>query len=334
MRSKLRARVRKVWGVGLGAGLLGALVLAFRYALRPSSKPQLPEAISPAIFATRIFYTRRGQLVYHESGQGDPLLFVHGIYVGASSYEWSKVYPHFAATHQVLALDLMGFGESERRNANLSAADQIQILYEFLRAKCGDEPATIVASGQSTGFAAAVAVQHPELVCRLILMMPTRALHSGSGRMRRMHVLFAKMPLANRMLYYRYLSSRVRVRSWLRNFSFADPDKVSDETVEVLSNCARRSGAEKAIFQWMSRQFDVEFEKQLAEVTQPVTLVWGNKAKYPPLEQAYGLRLALRQCNVIVLEDTGSLGSLELPEQVTGALAGELDPTIRIYKAG
>ena len=69
-------------------------------------------------------------------------------------------------------------------------------------------------------------------------------------------------------------------------------------------------------------------------MTQPVTLVWGNKAKYPPLEQAYGLRLALRQCNVIVLEDTGSLGSLELPEQVTGALAGELDPTIRIYKAG
>ena len=42
MRSKLQARVRKVWGVGLGAGLLGALVLAFRYALRPSSKPQLP----------------------------------------------------------------------------------------------------------------------------------------------------------------------------------------------------------------------------------------------------------------------------------------------------
>lgn len=334
MRSKLQARVRKVWGVGLGAGLLGALVLAFRYALRPSSKPRLPDAISPAIFATRIFYTRRGQLVYHESGQGDPLLFVHGIYVGASSYEWSKVYPHFAATHQVLAVDLMGFGESERPDANLSAADQIQILYEFLRAKCGGERATLVASGQSAGFATALAVQHPELVRRLILMMPTGALESGSGQMRRRHVLFAKMPLVNRMFYFRYLSSRVQVRSWLRSFGFADPHKVSDETVEVLSKCARQFGAERAIFQWVSRRFDLEFERQLADVTQPVTLVWGNRAKYPPLERANELRLAAKQCNLVVLEDTGSLGPLESPEQVTGALASELDPTIRIYGAG
>jgi pimeloyl-ACP methyl ester carboxylesterase len=334
MWSKLLARDRKIWGVGLGAGLLGAVVLAFRYALRPSSKPRLPDAISPAIFATRIFYTRQGRLVYHESGQGDPLLFLHGIYIGAFSYEWSKVYPHFAATHQVLALDLMGFGESERTDANLSAADQIQILSEFLRAKCGGEPAAIVASGQSAGFATALAIQHPELVRRLILMMPTGSMEPGSGQMRRRHVLFAKMPLVNRMFYHRYLSSRAQMRSWLRSFGFADPDKVSDETVEVLSNCARRLGAERAIFQWVSRRFDLEFEKRLADVTQPVTLVWGNKAKYPLLEQAYRLRLAARQCNLIVLEDTGSLAPLESPEEVIRALASELDPTIRIYEAG
>ena len=90
------AQGRKIWGVSLGAGLLGAFVLTLRYALRPSAKPKLPDSISPAIFATRIFYTSRGQVVYHESGQGGPLVFVHGVYIGASSYEWSKVYPHFA----------------------------------------------------------------------------------------------------------------------------------------------------------------------------------------------------------------------------------------------
>jgi pimeloyl-ACP methyl ester carboxylesterase len=318
--------------MGLGAGLLGALVLAFRYALRPRSKPRLPDAISPAIFATRIFYARRGRLVYHESGQGDPLLFLHGIYIGASSYEWSKVYPHFAATHQVLAPDLVGFGESERPDVNLSAADQIEVLNEFLRAKCGGEPATIVASGQSGGFATALAVQHPELVRRLVLLMPTGAMESGSGQMLRRHVLFAKMPLMNRVFYFRYLSSRVQVRSRLRNFGFADPEKVSDEIVEVLSNCARQFGAERAIVQWVSHRFDLEFEKQLAEVTQSVTLVWGIKAKYPPLERAYKLRLAAAQCNLVVLENTGSLAPLESPERVTEVLHSELDPTIRIYQ--
>jgi pimeloyl-ACP methyl ester carboxylesterase len=334
MWSKFLAWGRKVWGVCLGAGLLGALVLAFRYALRPGGKPQLPEAISPAIFATRILYTRRGQLVYHESGQGDPLLFLHGIYIGASSYEWSKVYPHFAATHQALALDLMGFGESERPDGTLSAADHIQMLNEFLRAKCGGEPATIVASGQSAGLAAVLAAQHPELIHRLILLMPTGAIEPGSGQIPRRHALFAKMPLVNRIFYLRYLSTRVQVRSWLRSFAFADPDRVSEETIEVLSNCAQQFGAERAIFQWLSRRLNTEFEKRLADIAQPVTLVWGDKAKYPPLERAYRLQPVPGQCSLIVLENTGSLAPLESPQKVIEMLARELDPTIRIYKAG
>jgi pimeloyl-ACP methyl ester carboxylesterase len=332
MLSKVLALGRKVWGVGLGAGLLGALILAFRYVMRPRVKPQLPEGISPAIFATRVFYTRRGQLVYHESGQGDPLLFLHGIYIGASSYEWSKVYPHFAAAHQVLALDLLGFGESERPDVILAAADHIQILNEFLRAKGGGEPATIVASGQSAGFAVVLTAQHPELVRRLILVMPTGAIESGSGQIRRRHALFAKMPMVNRVFYLRYLSSRVQVRSWLRNFGFADPEKVSDGTVEVLSNFAQQFGAERAIFQWLSRRLNTDFVTRLAELSQPVTLVWGEKAKYPPLEQAYRLQPLPHQCNLVVLENTGMLAPLESPEKMTEMLARELDPTIRVYE--
>jgi pimeloyl-ACP methyl ester carboxylesterase len=330
--SSLLTKGRRIWGFGLGAGVLGAVVLAFRYALRPAPKTQLPDAISPAIFATRIFYSRRGQLVYHESGRGEPLLFLHGIYIGASSYEWSKVYPHFASAYQVMALDLIGFGESERPDLILSAADHVQALSEFLRAKSGGEPATIVASGQSAGFAVLLASQHPELVRRLILSMPTGALDSGQTRRR--NLLLAKVPMANRVLYYRYLSTRVQVRSWLRNSGFADPVKVGDETVDVLSNCAQQFGAERAIFQWFSHRFDVELEKRIAEISQPVTLIWGDKAKYPPLESAYGLQLVVAKCSLIVLENTGTLAALETPERMTELLAKELDPTIRVYGAG
>jgi pimeloyl-ACP methyl ester carboxylesterase len=172
MWKKLLARGRQFWRVSLGAGILGALVLSLRYAFRPTAKPKLPDAISPAIFATRLMYTSRGQVVYHESGQGSPLLFLHGIYVGASSYEWAKVYPHFAASQQVLAVDLLGFGESERPDVALSAADHVQVLTELMRAKFGGDRASIVASGMSAGFAAILAAQHPELVERLFLFMP------------------------------------------------------------------------------------------------------------------------------------------------------------------
>lgn len=334
MWKKFLARGRQLWGVSLGAGLLGALVLTLRYALRPSAKPKLPDAISPAIFATRIFYTSRGQLVYHESGQGAPLIFVHGVYVGASSYEWSKVYPHFAGTHQVLAVDLLGFGESERPEVPLSATDHVQALVEFIRAKSGGERASIVASGLGAGCATILAAQHPDLVKRLILLMPTGRVEFGRRRLPKRYGLISRVPIVNRTFYRRYLSTRIQIRAWLKNFAFVDPEKITAETVEVLTNCAQQFGADRAIFQWLSRRFDIDLEKRLAELSQPVTLVWGENAVIPPLESGYRLQQIAKQCSLVVLPNLGLLAALESPMQVAEALVKQLDATIHIYKAG
>jgi len=334
MWKKLLAQGRRIWGVSLGAGLLGAFVLTLRYALRPSAKPKLPDAISPAIFATRIFYTSRGQVVYHESGLGSPLVFVHGVYVGASSYEWSKVYPHFAGTHQVLAVDLLGFGESERPDLPFSATDHVQALVEFIRAKSGGERASVVASGLGAGFATILAAQHPDLVERLILLMPVGRVEFGRRRLPKRYGLFSRLPIANRPFYRRYLSSRIRIRAWLKSFGFADPEKITDETVDVLTNCAQQFGADRAIFQWMSRRFDLDLEKRLGELSQPVTLVWGEKSVNPPLETGYRLQPIAKQCSLIVLPNSGVLAPLESPLQVAEALSKELDQTIHIFKAG
>jgi haloalkane dehalogenase len=334
MLKNLLARGRQFWKVSLGAGILGGLVLTLRYALRPSAKPRLPEAISAAIFATRVFYTSRGQLVYHESGQGRPLVFLHGIYVGASSYEWSKVYPHFAAKHQVLAVDLLGFGESERPNVALSAAEHVQILTELVQAKCGGERASIVASGLGAGFATVLAAQHPELVERLVLLMPVGYVQFGRRDLPKRYGLCSRVPLLNSAFYRRYLSTRTQIRAWLKSSRFADTEKVGDEVVEVLTTFAQQLGAERAILQWLSGRFDLDLQKRLAELSQPVTLLWGENSVAPPLEWAYRLRSIAKQCSLIVLPNTGLLAPLESPLQVAEVLGKELDPTIRIYKAG
>src|SRR5215210_1514715 len=123
-----RKNPSRLVGMGLGAGLLGAMFVALKYAVRPASKSPLPDAISPAVFRTKVLHTSLGQIVYHECGSGPTLVFVHGVWPGASSYEWSKVYPQFTATHRVLAPDLIGFGESARPDKNIGAADYARSL--------------------------------------------------------------------------------------------------------------------------------------------------------------------------------------------------------------
>lgn len=324
----------RFWGVGLGAGLLGAVLLAVRYAFKTPKAAKIPDTVAPAIFATRIFYTGRGQLVYHESGNGEPLVFIHGVYPGASSFEWSRVYPHFADRFQVLVPDLLGFGESSRPNRPFGPSEHTEILADFLRAKAGQTRSVLVASGLGAAFAVLLAERHPELVQRLVLVMPV----ASAGNHGRRNFFdysrwLAALPLARQAYYYRYLATKARIRLWLATACFADPEKIDDEIVDVLWTYSRQFGANRAALYSVRGKLNVDLERHLAELTQPVTLVWGDEAKFPPVHVAYRLREVTRQSNLVVLDKAGVFAALESPREFCGLLDRELDSELRIYQA-
>lgn len=319
--------------VGLGAGLLGAGILALRYALRPASKAPLPDTISPAIFATRVFQTTRGQLVYHESGSGEPLVFLHEVCLGASSYLWSKVYPEFASTNRVYAVDLLGFGESERSPGRRTADDHAQAIAEFLRGICASRRATIVASGLGAAFAALAASHHPELVGRLILLMPTGLQEAGSNRLPAGMRFASALPMVNLFLYRNYLSRRAAVRAWLCEFGFHNASRVTEEMVDVLTTCAQQSGAHHAAFDFLTGRLNMELDSRIAALAMPVTLIWGENTIFPGLE--LGEKLSLRTgTRMVTLPDAGMLAALERPEALTALLQQELRSDLRVLQTG
>ena len=325
---------RRFWGFGIGAGLLGLLILTVRYALRPPRKSQLPDNIFPAIFATRILYTAKGELVYHESGQGNPLIFLHGVYPGASSYEWSRIYPHFADRFQVLAPDLVGFGESARPNRPLTAADHATVLAEFLKAKTGEGRVTIVASGLGAAFAVLLSVQHPELVQRLVLLMPVGLTERGAKRYVGRGRWVSAIPFLNQIYYRRFLATRAQIRAWLATFAFFDSDRIDDEIVEVLYSFAHQFGAERAVFRSANNKLQVDLSERLTELIQPVTLIWGQNAVFPPIRSAYELQRLPPQCTLVLVEECGILAPLEVPQELKRILDRELEYRIRLHDVG
>jgi pimeloyl-ACP methyl ester carboxylesterase len=71
-------------------------------------------------------------LYAEEHGQGAPVLLVHGL--GASTFTWRHVAPALARNHRVIALDLKGFGRSEKRvGTHYAAADQAALVAAFMR---------------------------------------------------------------------------------------------------------------------------------------------------------------------------------------------------------
>lgn len=260
---------KKAWTVGaVGAGVIGAIIVALKYALRPPTKRRVPDTISPAVFATKVLHTSLGEVVYHESGRGTPLIFVHDLAVGSSSYEWTKVYPEFAATHRVIALDVIGFGESSRPDRRFTASEYVRMLAEFIRALEWQKPPVLVASGLGAGLCVHFAAMHPELVAQLILHRPI-----GGSRLPASTQLIFRTPLLARFIYRNHLSTRAAVATWLRRVAFADPVKVDEETIDVFTTCAQQPGAEHAALDWLSGRVSFEFRRESQSCRCPVALL-------------------------------------------------------------
>lgn len=315
-------------GVGLGVGLVGALALAARYGFQRATRQPIPDTISPAIFATRIANTSHGEIIYHTSGAGEPLLFLHGIYPGASSFEWSRVYPAFAVGHEVIAPDLIGFAESERPRHGLDADAHAQSLADFLHAVCDGRPAQVVASGFGAAIALKLAVQHPDLVRSLILFAPI-GLDATLRRVPLGLATLARTPVLNRFVYGNYFARKPIIRSWLARYGFADASAITNDLVDVLVTCANQYGAEHAMLAFLRGRLLYDVKSQLPRITQPVTVLWPSSADRFSEELPRRLGASIPQCRVVSAGELGALGPLEAPERLRVLIDEALDGGIR-----
>ncbi len=313
-------------GAGFGMGLLGALALAVRFGWKNQLRQPLSNAISPPIFATRLFNTASGEIVYHTSGTGEPLLFLHGVFPGASSFEWSKVYPHFASHYQVLVPDLIGFGESQRPRIALSAAEQVRSLAEFLRNSTGGKAITLVASGLSANVALLLAAHYPNAVSRLVLCMPFLTL-KGVSAFRPFHRL-SWFPRLARVVYRRQLSTEHDIKNWLLRSGFSTHDPALEETVTVLTSTAQQYGAEHAFLAQSSRSFWRKIPSQLTSLHLPIALLSNKSSERLTNESIAALRPYSTRFSITEIETESFLPSLTNPELTIGALRQELEQSL------
>lgn len=318
--------------MGLGVGLVGAVALAIRYCWQRATRQPLPDFISPAIFATRVVSTSRGEIVYHVSGSGEPMIFLHGIYPGASSFEWSRVYPEFAVGHEVIAPDLIGFGESERPRLGLDADDHVQSLADLCHAIVPGRPATIVASGFGAAIALKLAVQHPELVQRLILFAPV-GLDANVRRIPLGMATLSRLPVLNRFVYRNYFARRPFLRGWVNRFGFADGSRAGDDIIDVLTSFASQYGAEHAMLAFLRGRLLYDVKSQLPRVTQKVSVLWPDRPDHFPSDLARRFERDLRICRIVPAGRIGMLGALEAPQTLRELIDTELDDRVWISGA-
>lgn len=104
-------------------------------------------------------------LHYLEAGLGSMLILLHGI--GGNAWSWSEAIAALAERYYVIALDRIGFGDSDKPFLNYRINTLVDFLLEFYRV-LNLERTILFGHDLGGSIAAALAIDRPELVERLV----------------------------------------------------------------------------------------------------------------------------------------------------------------------
>ena len=114
-------------------------------------------------------YVKAGGVNYYYEirGQGEPLLLLHGGLGNTAMF--APGIPEFARTRQVIAVDLYGHGRTALTERPMHYPDVGNDLATIIR-QLGHRQVDVLGYSMGGGIAFRLAVQHPELVRRLVLV--------------------------------------------------------------------------------------------------------------------------------------------------------------------
>jgi pimeloyl-ACP methyl ester carboxylesterase len=305
-----------------GAGLTGALAATNR-ALSNAPVP------TNALGGTRRPWSWHGSEIFAtESGAGSPVLLVHGIYAGASSYEFRKLFPLLAQRHRVVAFDLIGCGLSDKPKLAYHAELFVEQIVDAVETFAGD-PVAVVASSLGAAFAIRAATRVQDRIERLAVICPTGlggTLDKGpKGPGPAITALFRTPVLGEAA--FNALASKASIRSFLRKHVYGDPSGVTPDIVDHYYAVTHQPGSRYVPAAFAGGALDCDVARDLPFLTVPLQVLWGERAvSMNPRSNADEFLRLTGDARLVTFANSGLLPHEEEPQAVADALAGFLAP--------
>ncbi len=258
---------------------------------------------------------------YHSalrSGHDTTLVMVHGF--GACLESWHDIYPALAAEFSVVRLDLKGSGFSSKpRDESYALRDQASILLDFLEAL---RLKRIVLIGHSLGGGVSLLTCLRNLDTELRLDIVGLILIDSVGYPQPPPFFVSALRNPFTRFFAQLLPAGLKVRLVLEK-AFEVKSRITPNRVERYAFFLRLPGANFALARTAEHMLPPDLDAVTArfpEIEVPVLIIWGEKDRVVPLQNAHRFRAALRASQLLILPETGHVPHEERPRPVIEAI--------------
>lgn len=252
-------------------------------------------------------------LVHDRAGSGEPVVLIHGI--GHRRQAWGPVFDLLAETHEVVRLDLAGFGESAGypRGVPYNMHNACEHLAANF-AEWGLERPHVV--GNSLGGAISLELARRRLVSSATALSPA----GFFGRLDRAWPLAVlsvmKLSATAPDPVLRRVAASARARRAIGSLLYAYPERIDAERMYGDSLAMKHASA---FFPTIREGVRYELDTRGIEV--PVTVAWGTKDRVLFHRQAAEARRRLPDAEHVDLPGSGHVPMTDDPERIVEIVA-------------
>jgi len=260
--------------------------------------------------------------VYTVQGEGQPLLLIHGF--GASIGHWRKNIPVLAdAGYQVFALDLLGFGGSEKPALDYSVELWQQQLYDFWASHI-KQPTVFVGNSIGGLLALMMMTEYPELTAGGVLINSAGGLNHRPEELQfPLNVVMGTFTkLVSTPGIGEFVFNQVRRKSQIRNTLkqvYRDRAAITEELVDLLYLPSCDPGAQNVFASVLSAPPGPKPDDLLPHRQCPLLVLWGEDDPWTPIQGAkiyQDLSQDDRDVEFYPIPQAGHCAHDEKPEQV------------------
>ena len=261
-----------------------------------------------------------GNVVLYRAGKrgAEPIILIHGL-SRAGARDWAKVIPALAGRYDVYALDLPGFGSSDKGNHLYSPSNYVRVL-DALFGERLKRPATLIGHSMGGVIALAYATAYPDRVHRLIVADVAGVLH------RSVYGEFLGRAVTERVMgdspWYDTLIKLIVTQAE----NLPAKGAMSIEQPQVRQRLLR--GDPHAIAALALVEHDLS--RSLRAIKVPTLIVWTSDDRVAPPRTGQVLASVIPGARLVVIGEGGHAPQLSEPERFNAVLRDELRDKLQV----
>lgn len=254
----------------------------------------------------------------HYRDEGDPndsipIVLIHG--TGSSLHTFDAWTKDLDDDYRVIRMDLPAYGlTGPFLDRVYSISNYVSFIHDFLVALDIDR---CILGGNSLGGGIAwnVAVAHPDLVSKLILIDASG--YPSEAQSIPIAFKMANIPVLKNI--FKVITPKSVAKSSLENV-YADKTKVTDELVDRYWELTLRPGNRQAFIDRIGTRRSNSNHESIKSITQPTLVLWGDKDLLIPQDNAHRFHEDLPNDTMVILKDVGHVPMEESPQESVKAV--------------